>query len=111
MSQLGESWAWELRGPSAQRATLAANVSLAPECRNSGILQRTVRRRESMDETGDSVIERHDEAYELDERLTVLGRRLAHGDAAPAFRLACFDPEAEQMREVSLPIQQAAYAC
>lgn len=55
-----------------------------------------------MDETGDSVIERHDEAYEFDERLTVLGRQLAHGDAAPAFRLACFDPETEQMRAVSL---------
>jgi thioredoxin-dependent peroxiredoxin len=55
-----------------------------------------------MDDTGDDVIERHDEAYELDERLTVVGGRLAVGDEAPAFALACLDPETEQMREVSL---------
>ena len=48
------------------------------------------------------VIERRDEAYELDERLTVVGRRLAVGDAAPAFTLACLDPETDEMREVSL---------
>lgn len=48
------------------------------------------------------VTERRDEAYELDERLTVVGRRLTVGDEAPAFQLACLDPETEQMREVSL---------
>jgi thiol peroxidase len=55
----------------------------------------------STDEPSD-VSERRDEAYELDERLTVVGRRLAVGEAAPAFDLACLDPETEQMREVSL---------
>jgi thiol peroxidase len=55
-----------------------------------------------MDETGGGTTERRDEAYELDERLTVLGRRLVQGDAAPAFRLACFDPDSEQMADVSL---------
>jgi thiol peroxidase len=48
------------------------------------------------------VTERRDEAYELDEPLTVVGRRLAVGDEAPAFQLACLDPDTEQMREVSL---------
>jgi thiol peroxidase len=55
-----------------------------------------------MDETSGGVIERRDEAYEFDEKLTVVGRRLAEGDVAPAFGLACFDPQTEQMREVSL---------
>jgi thiol peroxidase len=55
-----------------------------------------------MDETGGGVSERRDEAYELDERLTVVGRRLVPGDVAPAFRLPCLEPETEQMREVSL---------
>jgi thiol peroxidase len=48
------------------------------------------------------VTERRDEAYELDERLTVVGRCLTVGDEAPAFQLACLDPETEQMRAVSL---------
>jgi thioredoxin-dependent peroxiredoxin len=55
-----------------------------------------------MHDTGRDVSERRDEAYELDERLTVVGRRLAVGDEAPEFALACLDPETEQMREVSL---------
>jgi thiol peroxidase len=48
------------------------------------------------------VTERRDEAYELDERLTVVGRRLAVGDEAPAFELACLDPETDEMRQVRL---------
>jgi thioredoxin-dependent peroxiredoxin len=55
-----------------------------------------------MHDTGRGVSERRDEAYELDEQLTVVGRRLAVGDEAPAFHLACLDLETEQMREVSL---------
>jgi thiol peroxidase len=55
-----------------------------------------------MHDTGRDVSERRDEAYELDERLTVVGSRLAVGDEAPAFELPCLDPETEQMREVSL---------
>jgi thiol peroxidase len=55
-----------------------------------------------MHDSGRDVTERRDEAYELDERLTVVGRRLAVGDEAPAFELSCLDPETEQMRAVSL---------
>jgi thiol peroxidase len=55
-----------------------------------------------MADTGRGVTERRDEAYELDERLTVVGRRLAAGDEAPAFELACLDPDTDEMREVSL---------
>ena len=55
-----------------------------------------------MADTGRGVTERRDEAYELDERLTVVGGRLAAGDEAPAFELACLDPETDEMREVSL---------
>jgi thioredoxin-dependent peroxiredoxin len=55
-----------------------------------------------MDEAAAGVIERRDEAFELDERLTVVGRRLAQGDGAPPFRLACLDPDSEQMLDVSL---------
>lgn len=36
-------------------------------------------------------IERHGEAYELDERLTVVGSRLRPGDTAPDFALERFD--------------------
>ena len=46
--------------------------------------------------------ERHDEAFEFDERLTVVGAQLGVGDAAPPFRLACLDPESEQLLEVGL---------
>ena len=55
-----------------------------------------------MDETGGDVTERRGEAFEFDEQLTVLGRRLADGDAAPPFRLACLDPETDEMQEVGL---------
>jgi thiol peroxidase len=54
-----------------------------------------------MDETG-GVTERHDEAYEFDERLTVIGSRLGSGDAAPAFRLSSFDLGSGEMRDVQL---------
>jgi thiol peroxidase len=55
-----------------------------------------------VDETGGDVTERRGEAYEFDEQLTVLGRRLADGDAAPPFRLACLDPETDEMQQVGL---------
>jgi thiol peroxidase len=53
-------------------------------------------------EDTDGVSERRGEAYEFDERLTVVGRRLADGAAAPAFRLACLDRESDEMQEVAL---------
>src|SRR5262245_55876218 len=39
----------------------------------------------------DSPLERHGEAFELDERLTVLGRKLEVGAQAPDFTLDTFD--------------------
>src|SRR3954463_9218557 len=56
------------------------------------------RRRVSM--RGEAVMERIGEAFELDERLTILGRQLRAGDLAPDFALKSFDPETEAMRVV-----------
>ena len=47
-------------------------------------------------------MERVGEAFELDERLTILGRQLRAGDPAPDFALESFDPETEAMRVVRL---------
>ena len=47
-------------------------------------------------------MERVGEAFELDERLTIIGRRLQVGDQAPDFALESFDPETEAMRVVRL---------
>jgi thioredoxin-dependent peroxiredoxin len=47
-------------------------------------------------------IERHGEAYELDERLTVIGRQLRPGDAAPDFALDSFDAKSGAMGVVRL---------
>lgn len=46
--------------------------------------------------------ERVGEAFELDERLTVVGRRLQPGDAAPDFALDAFDPETGTIAAVRL---------
>lgn len=46
--------------------------------------------------------ERVGEAFELDERLTVVGRRLESGDPAPAFALDRLDPAAGSMETVRL---------
>ena len=51
---------------------------------------------------GEAVMERIGEAFELDERLTILGRQLRAGDLAPDFALESFDPETEAMRVVRL---------
>jgi thioredoxin-dependent peroxiredoxin len=48
------------------------------------------------------LVERLGEAFELDERLTVLGRRLRPGDDAPDFELACFDAHGGTMSSVTL---------
>jgi thioredoxin-dependent peroxiredoxin len=50
----------------------------------------------------EAVMERVGEAFELDERLTILGRQLRAGDLAPDFALESFDPEIEAMRVVRL---------
>jgi thiol peroxidase len=47
-------------------------------------------------------IERTGEAFELAEQLTVVGRQLQVGDAAPDFSLEHFDPEQQALRTVSL---------
>jgi thiol peroxidase len=46
--------------------------------------------------------ERQGEAYELDERLTVLGRHLVPGELAPDYALETFDAEAGAIRSVHL---------
>ena len=46
--------------------------------------------------------EREGDAYEFDERLTVLGRKLAPGEQAPDFTLETFDTEAGALRSVHL---------
>ncbi len=48
------------------------------------------------------VTERVDEAFELDERLTIVGRQLQPGDRAPDFALETFDPETQAMRVARL---------
>jgi len=46
--------------------------------------------------------ERVGEAFELGEQLTVVGRKLEPGEAAPDFTLDHFDPQEQAMRRVSL---------
>jgi len=49
-----------------------------------------------------ATVERTGEAFELGEQLTVVGRQLQAGDAAPDFTLEHLDPEQQAMRTVSL---------
>ena len=51
---------------------------------------------------GDRSSEREGEAYEFDERLTVLGRKLAPGEQSPDYTLETFDTEAGALRSVHL---------
>ncbi len=46
--------------------------------------------------------ERTGEAFEFDEQLTVVGRKLKPGDMAPDFELDYFDPVHEEMKTVGL---------
>jgi thioredoxin-dependent peroxiredoxin len=46
--------------------------------------------------------ERHNEAFEFAEQLTVVGRKLQPGDAAPDFALDRFDPDAGVIQTVRL---------
>jgi thiol peroxidase len=48
------------------------------------------------------VVERTGEAFELDARLTVVGRQLRPGDAAPAFSLDYLDPADSSIRTIQL---------
>src|ERR1700738_5203978 len=48
------------------------------------------------------VQERRGEAFELDAQLTVIGRKLQPGEAAPPFALECFDPELGAITTVRL---------
>jgi thiol peroxidase len=48
------------------------------------------------------MIERSGEAYELDERLTVIGARLQPGDVAPDFTLDHLDPTSQALTTVRL---------
>jgi thiol peroxidase len=47
-------------------------------------------------------VERTEEAFELDDRLTIVGARLQPGDPAPEFELETFDPKASTMTTVHL---------
>lgn len=46
--------------------------------------------------------ERHGEAFEFAEQLTVVGRKLRHGDTAPAFSLERFDAAEGAVRTVTM---------
>jgi thioredoxin-dependent peroxiredoxin len=46
--------------------------------------------------------ERFGDAFELEEKLTVVGRPLAAGDPAPEFSLDRFEPETGSMRQIHL---------
>jgi thiol peroxidase len=50
----------------------------------------------------ESTVERHGEAFELGEQLTVVGRKLEPGEIAPEYQLESFDAEAGTMRAVRL---------
>jgi len=50
----------------------------------------------------ESTIERHGEAFELGEQLTVIGRKLEPGEMAPDFVLETFDTTTGALRSVSL---------
>ncbi len=50
----------------------------------------------------DSTHERHGDAYELGEQLTVIGRKLEPGEMAPDFMLETFDADAGVIRSVRL---------
>lgn len=50
----------------------------------------------------ESTIERHGEAFELGEQLTVIGRKLEPGEMAPDFVLETFDTATGALRSVSL---------
>ncbi len=47
-------------------------------------------------------MERMGEAFELGEQLTVVGRQLAAGEAAPDFALEQFEPDTQAIRQVTL---------
>jgi thioredoxin-dependent peroxiredoxin len=50
----------------------------------------------------ESTVERHGEAFELGEQLTVVGRKLEPGELAPEYLLESFDAEAGTLRTVRL---------
>src|SRR5690348_8022553 len=50
----------------------------------------------------ESTVERHGEAFELGEQLTVVGRKLEPGEIAPEYLLESFDAEAGTLRTVHL---------
>jgi thiol peroxidase len=50
----------------------------------------------------EQITERHGEAFELDQKLTVFGRKLAIGELAPDFTLEQFDPVTGTIHSVSL---------
>lgn len=55
-----------------------------------------------MTDEGEDCMERTGEAFELGEQLTVVGGKLAVGDAAPDFALEQFEPDSQVIRQVTL---------
>ena len=55
-----------------------------------------------MTDEGEDCMERTGEAFELGEQLTVVGGKLAVGDAAPDFALEQFEPDSQAIRQVTL---------
>jgi thiol peroxidase len=55
-----------------------------------------------MDQSTTETKERHGEAYEMGERLTVVGRKLEPGEMAPDFTLETFDEHTGALRSVRL---------
>jgi thiol peroxidase len=53
-------------------------------------------------EATDDIPQRTGEAFELEEQLTIVGRKLEVGEGAPEFQLVCLDIEADAMRDVTL---------
>jgi thiol peroxidase len=54
------------------------------------------------DQHADQDTERHGEAFELGEQLTVVGRKLEPGEMAPEFTLETLDPDTSALRSIHL---------
>ena len=54
------------------------------------------------DQHADHYPERRGEAFELDEQLTVVGRKLEPGEMAPEFTLETLDPDTSALRSIHL---------
>ncbi len=72
----------------------AINMAVGDPCTKSNVEERVRDLRQMETRLG--------EAFEFDEQLTVVGRRLASGDAAPEFNLEAFDTASGAVKNVTL---------